>query len=162
HNWKIAIWDLVTGRLLHVLEVPSGYSTDNAALTFSPSGDRFAFSTKRTAKMWDVKTGRDIDSWNLPPGMADKIAFDPTGKKLLLVRLETTGEEPPLDGIPFDRFPRVVRAYDLLSLKQTKKPFAEITAFKRHAYLKVVAPDASYFVVEGFPDADKPRDRIIT
>jgi WD40 repeat protein len=92
-DWKVGIWNLSSGRLLHVIEAPRGYSTDNAALAFSPNGDRLAFSTGKTAKLWDVESGKETRSWILSPGIGDQLAFDPTAKKLMLVRLETEKRE---------------------------------------------------------------------
>jgi hypothetical protein len=36
HNWQIGVWDR-TGRLLHVFDVPEGFTADNGALAFSPN-----------------------------------------------------------------------------------------------------------------------------
>jgi WD40 repeat protein len=155
-NWHIAIWDLLNGRLLHVLEAPRGYYADNAGLAFSPNGDQLAFSTKTTAKLWEVATGKQIGLWPLSPGLNDKLAFDPTGKKLLLVRVETERAQLPLlANVLWNEHPRVVRAYDLLR-PAPMKAFVEIKEFKRHAWVWEVAPDASYFVMEGIPDAADP------
>lgn len=157
HDWQVAIWELRTGRLLHVLEVPAGYHADNAALAFSPNGDRFAYSTKTMAKLWDVATGKEIDSWPLRPGINDRLVFSRDGKMLLLTRVETaTGELPPLAAVPWQQHSRVVRAYDLLSPNSTKA-VAEITEFKRNAWVLAVSPDASYFLVEGIPDPTDPK-----
>ncbi len=160
-DWHIAIWALPGGRLLHILEVPPGYYTDNAALAFSPNGDRFAFSTGTTAKLWDVVTGKENDSWRLPPGLCDRLAFDATGTKMLLVRVETdNGELAPLDNVPWKEHPRVFRAYDLLSPARATVLVA-IKEFNKRVVTAAVPPDGSYFVVEGIHDgADGLRNTI--
>src|SRR5206468_10325083 len=43
HGWQVGIWDLTTGFLRHVLNVPLGFAADNAGLAFSPDGNGFAF-----------------------------------------------------------------------------------------------------------------------
>jgi WD40 repeat protein len=155
-DWRVGIWELPSGRLLHVLEVPPGYYTDNAALAFSPNGDRFAFASGSSARLWDVATGREISSWRLPPGMNDHMAFDPVGKRLLLVRKETKKRElPPLDRAPWQKHLRVVRGYDLLGPVPTRA-FVDIKDFQSGAVVDLVSPDASYFVVRGVPDPLQP------
>ncbi len=161
HTWQVGIWGLDDGQLLHVLNVPPGMYPDHAGMAFSPDGNRFAFSTHTRATLWDVEAGSVIDSWALPPAFNDRMAFDRTGRRLLLVRLETEGGAPPAGNVPFDKFPRVVRAYDLLNGKRTKSPVAEIKDFKVHAYVRMVAPDASLFVVDGLTDAADRRKRNI-
>jgi serine/threonine protein kinase/WD40 repeat protein len=160
-DWNVGIWELSTGRLLYLLEVPPGYYTDNAALAFSPNGDRFAFASGATAKLWDVAAGRETRSWALSPGINDRLAFDPTGKKLLLVRVETEkGELPPLDSVPWQAHPRVARAYDLLHAAIIE-PFVEFKEFKRNVTVDVVSPNAGYFVIRGMPDPADPLRRSI-
>jgi WD40 repeat protein len=92
HGWQVAIWDVRTGRLQHILDVPKGVFADNAALAFSPDGRQFAFATggEKTgeAPLWDLSTGQKLRSWILPPSLQDTLAFHPSGK-LLLYRVET-------------------------------------------------------------------------
>src|SRR5437762_1400545 len=51
-NWRIAIWNVLSGRLLHVLEGPVGEFADNAALAFNTDASHFAFATGREARLW--------------------------------------------------------------------------------------------------------------
>src|SRR5262249_51213814 len=37
-NWQMAIWDLTTGQLQSIVDVPQGVTADNAAVAFSPDG----------------------------------------------------------------------------------------------------------------------------
>ena len=54
------------------------------------------------------ETGNSI-SWQLPEGLVDTLAFDPTDKHLLLFRMETADwTHPPDNRSPVQQFPRVV------------------------------------------------------
>jgi serine/threonine protein kinase/WD40 repeat protein len=44
HAWRVGIWDLPTGKLRHVLQVPLGWYADNADIAFGPDGT-LAFSS---------------------------------------------------------------------------------------------------------------------
>jgi len=87
HTWELAIWDVEKNQLLRKIEAPKGTTADNAGLAFSRDGWHLAFSARDEARLWDVGTGRVLGSWKLGLGLADVVAFDPTGK-LLLARLE--------------------------------------------------------------------------
>src|SRR5262249_39009396 len=94
-EWKLAIWDQVTGELKHILEVPEGYAYDSASLAFSRDGRQIAFSSGDHASLWDVATGRRLRNWTLPPGLVDFVAFPPSDD-LLLFRVETkSGQRGP-------------------------------------------------------------------
>jgi serine/threonine protein kinase/WD40 repeat protein len=162
-DWQVAIWELATGQLKHIFDAPKGYYSDNAALAFSHDGKRFAFATKTKAVLWDVEKGTIIGKpWeDLPPAFGDRLAFDPTGKKLFLIRAETEGRKfPPSDNVDYKKHPRVCRIRDLLS-PEPMEALVEITEFKRDVFIWAVAPDASYFVVEGIADAAKPLWRTV-
>jgi WD40 repeat protein len=159
HNWQVAVWELGSGRLRLLLDVPKGYTADNAALGFSADGRRFAFSTETAAKLWDLDTGKEIRAWSLPPGLQDTLAFHPSGK-LLLFRYETrdmkrgpTNEAPPRD------HPRVCRVRDLLGPEPTKA-IAEISTFNWHVYEITAPDDGRYFVVFGLSGAEGERRMI--
>jgi serine/threonine protein kinase/dipeptidyl aminopeptidase/acylaminoacyl peptidase len=144
-DWRVSIWEFASGRLLHILDVPEGISIDNVALAFSPNGDRFAFAAGTKALLWELSTGKQRDPWILPPGLCDRMAFDGTGKRLLLARAERKNQLP------------IVRFYELLSSEPTKA-FAEREEFKLSACVREVAPDGSYFVLSGvLGQADEKR-----
>src|SRR5262249_33147478 len=88
HNWEIGVWSLADGSLLRIMEVPKGEWADNAALALSPNGKRLAFSSLQTAKVWDLESGAELASWNLPQGFVDVIGF-PDQSRPLLFRVET-------------------------------------------------------------------------
>jgi WD40 repeat protein len=127
-NWQVAIWDLEARRLLHVFEAPQGRFADSAALAFESEGGRFAFASGEGAKMWDVKTGAEIRSWDLQFGFMDQMVFQ-SANRLLLVRQESvnplhpplgpnnpekTPLHPPLGPNNPEKTPRVCRIRDLL------------------------------------------------
>jgi WD40 repeat protein len=121
HDWQIAVWDCGTGFLRHVFEAPRGVYADNAALAFSPDGRRLAFSTLERAVVWDLDTGQLLESWPLPKGLNDVIAYHPSGK-LLLGRRESKKSENP-------QGPRFVfRVRDLLGPDPIDRPLVEIDA----------------------------------
>ncbi len=148
HNWQVGLWDTLTGDIRHVIDVPRGLIADNAALAFSGDGRRLAFAAGLQAKTWDVESGRQLGSWDLPPGLADRIAFHSSGK-LLLFRMETeSGEQYPASNAPPQEFPRIARLREL----QGGGELREIRAIKDHNGVIVevaVAPDGSYFVADG-------------
>jgi WD40 repeat protein len=86
--WEVGLWDLTAHNLLRVTEAPRGLTADNAALAFSPRGDQLAFCAGRQAKVWDVHTGVELDSWVLPSGQLDMLGFFDQNH-LLLFRAES-------------------------------------------------------------------------
>jgi WD40 repeat protein len=152
HRWQVAVWEIATGRLQHLFNVPKGEYYDNAALAFRSDNRQLAFSTGglkgSTAKLWDLGTGRELTSWNLPPGLGDVLAF-PSSDKLLLFRFETADGKvfPDSEAHP-RKHPRVCRIRNLLD-KEPLKPAFEITDFNRHVSYAVSPPDGSYFLVLG-------------
>ena len=90
---------VASGRLLHVLKAPNGVVADNAALEFSPDGQRLAYATGKAACLWNVKTGEVEEMWALSPGLIDRLSF-PKADQLLLLRLETKdGNFGPFNGV---------------------------------------------------------------
>jgi WD40 repeat protein len=130
-DWQIGIWDLPTGRLRHRFEVPPGFTPDNAGLAFSPDGNRFAFSAGTTAKLWDTTSGKELDSWKLPPGLVDLMSFQSDGK-LLLFRVERkSGKFAPHDrGVKSEDDPLVYQIRNLLGPTR-EKPSAVLTPHPR-------------------------------
>jgi WD40 repeat protein len=160
-DWQVAIWELGSGRLLHLLDVPRGDTADNAALAFSPDGRRFAFSTSTDAGLWDIGTGRQVRAWKLPPGFQDRLAFHPSGK-LLLFRVEARDRKRFSPVLP-DR-PLVCRVRDLFATKAdeslTAEPLAAVSTFDRHVYRITAPPDGSYIVIAG-RGADDPTRQLL-
>jgi WD40 repeat protein len=81
-NWQLGIWNLASNRLDWVFDTPQGVSADNAALRFSPDDRQFAFATSGEACVWDLASGRRVQSWPLPPGLAQELSWNKTGHLL--------------------------------------------------------------------------------
>ena len=143
-DWQVGMWDLKSGFLRHLLNV-LGSTTDNAALAFSPDNERFAFASGTEAKLWNLTTGA-ITRWTLPWGLHDALAFDRTGKRLLLCRVETERGVKPSVGDPDPADPFVCRVRDLLGSDHATEELAKIGVKERVTYIEA-APDASYFAV---------------
>ena len=143
HGWEIGVWDLSSGHLIHVIEAPRGMSADNAALAFSPSGDRLAYSSGDRAKMWNLQSGLELGSWDLPAGLADVMAFTDQGQ-LLLFRLEDN----------------VCQMRELLHSAKMKL-IAGNTDFNGGVFNSAMPSDGRYFVVEGIHFNDTGRGILI-
>jgi serine/threonine protein kinase/WD40 repeat protein len=148
HDWQVGVWDFKTGQLLHTLEAPVGPWADNAALAFSADG-RLACASWRNAVLWDIDKGREVRRWDdLPPGLANHLAFHPSGK-LLLFREETEDmRHSPDSSGPREKHPRVCRIRDLLA-KDAKEPLAVLKDLNWHVFSAACPADGSYFVVDG-------------
>ncbi len=149
HDWQAGVWKAETGELLHLFAVPLGFTADNARLAFSADGGQLACASLKEAVLWDVPTGREVRRWEkLPPGLANLLAFHPSGK-LLLFRMETEGMKlPPVSGAHPRQHPRVCRIRDLLA-KDPMKPLAELKDLNWHIYDAGEATDGSFFYVDG-------------
>ncbi|MFI5461266.1 MAG: hypothetical protein ACHRXM_38170 [Isosphaerales bacterium] len=166
HDWRIAIWDLGTGHLKHLLEAPRGLVADHAALAFSPDGSRFAVATggerSGAATMWDLISGRELKKWPLPPGMQDTLAFHASGA-LLSCRCETRdGQRAPYSDADPREHPRVCRVRNLTGPDPTA-PLAELGEFN-WAVDAIAAPqNGTYFVVvgRGGPQGTRVVNRVV-
>jgi eukaryotic-like serine/threonine-protein kinase len=137
HNWQVAITEVSSGRLEHVLDVPQGMFADNAALAFSPDGQRFAFATGQEAQIWNLATGKVERSWQLPSGYADQMGY--RGDKLLLFRVERRDGS----GSPF-----VCRMRNLLG-PQPLVPYKVITDFPAGVNRAGAPADGRYLLLRG-------------
>ena len=148
HNWEVGVWRLATGELVRILEVPKGAWADNAALALSPDGERLAFSALQTARVWNLQSGTELASWNLPPGFVDVLGF-PDRRNALLFRVETLdGKLGPFNNADPREYPRVCRIRNLLT-PDTNTPIAEIRDFNYHVFNAAATTDGRRFVVEG-------------
>jgi WD40 repeat protein len=147
-NWQIAVWDRQTGALRSILTPTAGITPDNAALVFSPDGRMLAHASGQDASLWDLETGRRLDSWHLPMGLIDCLGFGPSGQ-LRLFRHETKqGTKPPAHGVPYQEYPRVGRFRELLPGGEMRT-VGEIKRYNRHLCWSVAPSDLSYVVVDG-------------
>lgn len=148
HNWEVGVWNLEHSRLLRVYAAPKGDFADNCAVALSPDGTRLAVAVQRAALLWDIPTGRLLDQWELPPGLANTIGFA-NAEQLLLFRVETRDAQYlPATNARFQDHPRVCRIRDLLR-PEPLLPVSEYANFNAHVY-NVCAPlDARRFLIEG-------------
>jgi WD40 repeat protein/serine/threonine protein kinase len=159
HSWQAAVWDLPSGGLRHRLDVPKGIFADDAALEFSSDSRRIAFATHKDAKLWEVKSGKEIGSWTFPRGHSTLLGFHPSGK-LLLFRQETLDGVWPFETNPVEH-PRVCKIQELREVGKTTL-IKEIKDFNLHVYGATSPRDGSYFVVDGWGGSPKTRTRKIT
>ncbi len=145
-QWQIAVWDLDKTRLLHVLDSPRGEFSDNATLAFDPTGTQLASAAGTQAKLWDVVTGQQVQSWTLPPGLQDALAFDPTGEQLWSVRCETKTEVVPYSHADPNIHPRVYPVRNLLG-PDPRKHTTFLPMPNEHPKIIVAAPDGFAVVI---------------
>jgi serine/threonine protein kinase/WD40 repeat protein len=147
-DWQVGVWDMATGRLLHVFDAPQGITADNAALAFNRDGKQLAIATAGGARLWKVASGEEVRKWDLPQSLCDALAF-PSDDRLLLIRFETKqGTVGPWSAAPPEDYPRVCRVRDLLA-PDFKKILQEIAFFNHHGLNVLVAADGDHFVVDG-------------
>jgi serine/threonine protein kinase/WD40 repeat protein len=161
HDWQVGVWDFKTGWLLHVFEAPIGLFADNDTLAFSTDG-RLACASWREAVLWELAKGGELRRWdNLPPGLANQMAFHPSGK-LLLFREETEDMRHTPDSTAHAKeHPRACRIRDLLAKDPKEKPIV-LRELNWHIFDAACPRDGSYFVVRGLRGAgDKREDLLI-
>jgi WD40 repeat protein len=141
--WQVGIWSVETGTLLQTIDVPRGETADNAALAFSPDGNRLAFSSGTNATLWDLREGRAVDSWDLVNGLEDVLNFDNSGH-LWLARAERE---------PAEKHWRC-RLRDLLNSRE--EPVQEITDLLAVKGL-VIAESGRILVICGVSEANGQR-----
>ncbi|MGO9469241.1 MAG: protein kinase domain-containing protein [Isosphaeraceae bacterium] len=147
-DWRVAIWDRLSGVLLHILAPPESVVADHAGLAFSPDSRRFAFAAGNDATLWDLASGRPIDHWKLPSGLSDRLLFASSGE-LVLLRTETSSpERAPTRDADYQHYPRVARLRALLNSGQMRT-IIEVTQFNRHVFGADVTRDLRYIVIDG-------------
>jgi WD40 repeat protein len=158
NDWEIAVWDVPSSRLRHVFIPPPGLSPDNAAMAFSPKGDRLAFSSGNQAILWDLESGKQLSAWPLPPGLVDLLAF-PTADRLLSFRVETKdGVFGPYGEVSPAEHPRICRIRDLLSPNDPLR--AEIADFPWGVLTALMSSDGKYIFVDGKVDGSRRALRV--
>ncbi len=151
-TWDIAIWDLATGHLKFVREVPTGAFADNAGLAFSPDNQSLVYSVSREhqgmALLLDATNGAELHHWELPPGLQNHIGFTKEGQ-LWHFQVETeSGLALPTSNQPWRENPRVCRIRDLRATCP-EAVVAEFRGFPRHIYTAAMTRDGRYTVMEG-------------
>ena len=118
HDWRIAVWDATTTRLLGVYAAPKGWTTDNAAIAFNADSTELVYASYTDAAAWEIASGKQVGAWILPPGMTNELAFDADSNGFVLFRSEARGEVDLRTAAGRDRVnhPRLLRAYRLTSM----------------------------------------------
>jgi WD40 repeat protein len=81
-NQAIRFWDLATGRERHAL--PGAHHAQIGTVVFAPDGRTFATdSLDRTARLWDPRTGRQLQSLEGHGDLMFGVAFSPDGTRVL-------------------------------------------------------------------------------
>jgi serine/threonine protein kinase/WD40 repeat protein len=157
---QVAVWELASGRLLHVFEAPRAWWLDNTALTFGAKGNRLAVATEWGARLWDTASGKEVQTWELPPGLCNQLAFGPEGK-LLLIRVETPDENVgPWTQADISVYPRICRVRDLMA-PRPREARPEIRFFNVHVHDIALAPDGRSFAVDGLSGAPGSARRAV-
>jgi hypothetical protein len=146
-NWHVGVWNRKSGQLRHILAMPPGFSADNAWLAFDPTGRQLAFSAGEHATLWDLENGRLLQTWTLPFGLQDQLAFHGPGQ-LFLFRCETQDRFPPFHEYPPKEHPRVYRLYNLLGATPLR-PVKEISDHNWHCFRIRMPADGRFLVAEG-------------
>lgn len=144
-DWKVAVWDAGSGRLLLRLPVTPGETADNGVLAISPDNRLLAFSAGQSAEIWDLRRGHRIRTWTFPDGLVDQLVF-PTPDRLLSFR----AERPDGPGTPW-----IALLRDLLSSPDGGPPIVQSPPMSPRVYVSAASRDGSLFVVEG----DEPGAR---
>lgn len=117
-SWRLAVWDVETGALLRILDVPEGPWADNSAIILSGDGAKVTAASGEVACQWNVSDGALVSRWKLPPGGQNCLAYTRNGE-LFLARTELKSEEAyPYAPFLFPQYPRTQRIRSLKSKDQ--------------------------------------------
>jgi len=129
----VGVWK-TDGTLLHVFEAPVGPFADNATISFKPDNKELFCCTGDKALTWNLRSGEVSRTWQVDPALNNESAWSPDGKHLYFARKEVEdGSRYPMSDAPSSKYPRVVRAYDLLS-SDDEKPVLELKGIAQRAY----------------------------
>jgi len=157
HAWQVGLWDMPSGHLRHVFNMPRGaFDAGNSYLAFSHDGSQFAFMAGTNAMLIDARTGLRTNNWNLPVGRMEQLALDSQGRLLALhlESLDRTATHPSITK------PRVARIRELLPNGNLRE-MTELTEFNNDVRYAHWANDASSVLVEGSHYADVVTNRFV-
>lgn len=151
-NWELGVWDMKTGHLRYLLDVPPGSFCDNSGLAFAPDGRTLAYSVSTaeqgTALLFDVANGTEVRRWVLPPGLQNHFGFDgPDRLWHFQVEVEN-GRSLPGGHLPWQTHPRVGRLRNLRA-EDPLMVTAEVRDFPRHVYRARMTPDGARTLIDG-------------
>jgi WD40 repeat protein/serine/threonine protein kinase len=78
----VQVWDLRADRRLW--SNPQGRPTAPGAAAFSGEGNRLFTAENGVLHVWDVHSGREVQTREMPPGAADSMCFHPDGRHLAI------------------------------------------------------------------------------
>jgi WD40 repeat protein len=161
----VRVWDVATGRQVHVLKVHAG---PVPSVTFSPDGRRLAAASEyKMVKVWDVMTGKEALSipTTTHKDFLQSVVYSPDGRWLATGSIDKTvrlwdvktGKEtlPPLEGhtnriqgvafSPDGRWlasasqDKTVRLWDAKTRKES--PFSPLTGHAAGVWCVAFSPD---------------------
>jgi eukaryotic-like serine/threonine-protein kinase len=87
HDNTIRVWDVATGKELHVIR---GHDDAVYGLALSPDGRQLASASwDGTVKLWDTATNRALRTLGGHPGKAMRVVYSPDGRTLVSLSLAT-------------------------------------------------------------------------
>jgi WD40 repeat protein len=101
-NEGVRVWDSAGQLVLSLRTTPPS----TAGLAFTPIGDRLAASTGTQVTMWEIESGREVESFGVGNGRAGVVSISPDGR-WLAAGVHETGQ------------PTVVMVWDLETRRQT-------------------------------------------
>jgi WD40 repeat protein/tRNA A-37 threonylcarbamoyl transferase component Bud32 len=157
HNWEIGVWEIKSGRLRHVFRADSGSFVDNTAMVFNDDATRLVYSAGRNTEgrvvLWDLKSGMELQRWQVPPGLNNQAGFTRDGR-LLHFQVETEdGRFLPVSGVNWTAYPRIGRIRDLSG--EVPVVVAEIPDFPRFVRNAYMDSQARWILIQGLATDDK-------
>jgi RNA polymerase sigma factor (sigma-70 family) len=133
---ELRLWDLATNKLLRELdkwEAREGKEPGAWSIAFSSDSKKLATAqgSDRTAKVWDVETGKELATFGEHPGWVVAVAFSPDGKT---VAAGSPGKQS-----------QVVKLWDLATGKERATLEGPVGAYNSLAF----SPDGSILAVAG-------------
>jgi WD40 repeat protein len=151
-NFQLAVWDLKSHRLLHVIQIPIGVYATSAGLAIDTEERLIAVVTGKEANVWEIESGTNIKSVPLPPGYAESLEFQ-NSNTLISARQESVDPNFPPVGrnIYPETSPRVCRVRNLLAV-EPERPILTIADFKRSAASINVTASCNRLLIEGYDE----------
>jgi RNA polymerase sigma factor (sigma-70 family) len=139
---EVRLWDLATNKVIREFNKLKGPREDKEpgawSIAFSRDGKKLATAqgSDRTAKVWDVETGKELATFGKHPGWVVAVAFSPDGKT---VAAANAGKDPQ------------VKLWDLATGKERFTLKSPTCAYRSLAF----SPDGKILAVAGEDDRDE-------
>jgi WD40 repeat protein/tRNA A-37 threonylcarbamoyl transferase component Bud32 len=85
----VRVWDLAAGRELYTH--PQPVSKVSGAAAFSPDNKRLVTEEGKGLRVWDARSGEEVQSVELPPAGVPSLSFRPDGRSLAVALGEGRG-----------------------------------------------------------------------